>query len=51
MTAQYLIILGRGPDSDGLKYWADRYVKTHDILQLVVNLAGSEEGIAYLQGS
>lgn len=51
VTAQYLIILGRGPDSDGLKYWADRYVKTHDILQLVVNLAGSEEGIAYLQGS
>ena len=51
VTAQYLHILGRAPESTGRKYWADRYVATHDILQLVVSLAGSEEGVNYLQGS
>lgn len=50
VTAQYWIILGRGPDSAGLTYWANRYLATHDILQLVVNLAGSAEGVNYLQG-
>jgi hypothetical protein len=49
VSAQYLLILGRAADASGLQYWANRYVTTHDILQLIVNLTASAEGQTYLQ--
>jgi hypothetical protein len=50
VTAQYLIVLGRTPDRGGLDYWSKQYQSTHDILALVINLASSAEGYAYLGG-
>lgn len=51
VNTAYNLVLGRDAEPTGRQYWADRYVQTQDILQLVISLATSAEGQAHLAAS